>query len=141
MLTDEQIKIASEWWAGKLGAPGWNTAGFDMNDSKQAFQAMFIDTARHDMKSTFTDEQRAQFAGALAKELASEKGDSSYFGHALRVDYHPEGALDIALTACGISELQAAFPYKTTMLFNDGGVQVKEGYGAQFVELLTSKAE
>lgn len=128
MLTKEQIGVAVEWWAKALRNPKFDN-GDDSNAGGMAMVLALM--ARGNGPSAG---QIETFKSALAVEL--EKAKNDYYS--VNTDYGPGYVLGLAADKAGISG--SAFPWKTMMYFQNGGVQVACGYGAKAVELMEREA-
>jgi len=124
-LTDVQIEKAVDWWAGAIERPKFDNGD---NSSSGGFGSMLASLNT----DTVTDEQIAEFKKHLTDALR-EKGHSRF---GLNCDYNPDLTLSEAMKSAGISTNNA--PWKTNMNFWKGQVSVSHGYGAPYVNLLST---
>ena len=119
-LTPNQIETAVNWWIEALKYPKFDNG----DDSDTGMHAMMLATIASPKVS---ESQVSDFENSLRKSLGEI--DKSFFG--IGVDYNPDRILSVALEAAEIKNSMTALPWKTYMTFNDGGVQVGCGYGAE----------
>lgn len=126
-LTEKQIDAAVKWWGNALKVPKFQTLRPDDNSegSKPAAMAQVMAMISH---SEPEEDAVDKFKIALRSML--EDGEKH-----LSVDYGPCLELGRCLDAAGITS-GMSLPWKTTMRFDDNGVQVACGYGEPFVELV-----
>lgn len=130
-LSPAQVEAAVSWWAAALRDPT-----FRLGDS--SVQTIMAETlaARARRPSA---EQVQKFADALRATLQKGMGAMKYKGDKLWVDYDACEELRDALTQAGLDGKNITLlPWKTSMKFANGGVQVSCGYGAEWKELVTT---
>jgi hypothetical protein len=131
-LTDRQIEVAVEWWTERLKSPSFRTLSDcerrDPTQNAAGFAEMLAVLAHEEVETNKID----RFKEAL-RDVIGKNADHWLF---LGVDYHPDYLLQQALDAAGIEFSMTVLPWKTGMHFSDGGVQVSEGYGTPYTEIL-----
>ncbi len=130
-LTDVQINAAVEWWGKALEDPKFQTIRPDdtSEGSRPAGMAELMASAAH--KKPGEDNIR-KFKEALREKLLGPDGGAVR----LSVDYGPCRDLAECLEATDNSQGISSLPWKTSMHFRDGGVQVSCGYGEPYLELV-----
>ncbi len=136
-LSQEQIDYAVKWWMDILKRPKFNTLG-DSRRTHSDEPALFAEVMATvlNRESNLSDAQIELFGSDLKQALALPGRHEMYLG----VDYWPDKILSEAGHAAGFPDEMTIFPWKTSMTFRNGGVQVKYGYGAPDVELLLATA-
>lgn len=130
MLSDEQVECAVKWWEDLLKQPMFDALSEQERQSDPGQHMAMAELLATMAAEGRTATQIARFGAALRAEL---KESAVY---SIGVDYHPDRILWNALQAAGIDDDLTALPWKTTMWFRDGGVQVLLGYGGEVIELL-----
>ncbi|MCM1440501.1 MAG: hypothetical protein NC131_15075, partial [Roseburia sp.] len=133
MLSKRQMETAVQWWGEKVRGGATHNNGAD---SIQSFMAMMMADS---MVKTQDSEKVEKFKSLLREAFYNT--DYSFRTHdliRLSCDYGPDYILAECAEKAGIDTMN--FPWKTTMNFNDGGVQVSEGYGAPYENLELVKA-
>lgn len=127
-LSKKQIEAAVEWWSNALKSPKFQTLrpGDNNLGSQPARMAEIMATVGHKDPQ---EDGVTKFKDALRAVL--NKGEIR-----LNVDYHPCRELSDCLAKAGIDPGITLLPWKTSMHFDDGGVQVACGYGEPYIELL-----
>jgi hypothetical protein len=128
-FTDQQIKIAVDWWVDQLGR--MTSAGDGVLD---AFRRAELGS----IKQIPTPEQLMIFRLTLTEKLrhyVPDKWSPSSFG-VLKTDYEPSHILKEAALEAGID--LRLFPHKSIVWLypDDGSVEASGGYGADTVQLL-----
>ena len=130
-LTEMQIDAANEWWGKAYKNPRFQTLrpGDTSKGSQPAAMAELMAAAG---RQTPDNDSIAKFKEALRVKLQSNDEIM------LSVDYNPSRDLGECLEKAGGIQGTTALPWKSTMLFENGGVQVSCGYGEPYVELLAN---
>lgn len=127
-LTNEQIEAAVAWWCKVLRNPKYDnlgpTRGQDPEETRvnemSSLLAMMLPKSDSSVIDKFGNELRNKFQRDAAP-------------YCIGVDYGPDGFLGEAAKKSG---MKTEFPWKTIMWFENGGVQVRYGYGAKEEEIL-----
>lgn len=121
------IKKAVKWWSDQVRG---NKPHDNGDDSPAGRMGMLIADS---MRKPVGDVQIEIFEKALEEGLKAhfEKWGDNYVY--VGVDYSPDVVLSEAAQAAGIGPYN--FPFKTMMLFKNGEIWVKEGYGAESVQI------
>ncbi|MBU2249464.1 MAG: hypothetical protein KKD77_22140 [Gammaproteobacteria bacterium] len=133
-LSQAQIETAVEWWAAQLKAPEFKTLSGEERNDPDTVGVAIAEAVAHKLnreQGPPADEKMEAFKKGLRKIL---EGDTP--PHRLDVDYHPDQNLGMVAQAAGLPTEITSFPWKTSMWFRDGGVQVRTGYGAPVSEIL-----
>lgn len=120
-LTSAQVECAVNWWAGHLRPKGetvFENGGTDL--ANLMAKGLAVDLNRSE-RERITVDQVKDFSILLGEFLESGGPYDS-----LRVDYSPCTELNLSLRRAGIKPSLATFPWKTSMYFMNGGVQVNE---------------
>lgn len=128
MLSKRQMETAVQWWGEKVRGGATHNNGAD---SFQSFMAMMM----ADSLTKPQDDDKIEKFKSLLRE-AFYFTDFNFRTHdliTLSCDYNPDYILADCAEEAGINEFN--FPWKTTMRFRDGGVQVSEGYGVPYEDL------
>lgn len=135
-LTQQQIEVAVKWWCDILRGPKKFSGLSD--EERRSGQNRSYEMA--EMMATLTavenrpqDDKVAKFGEKLAELLANI---GFWHGSGIGVDYNPDATLRAALDAAGIRIGMTTLPWKTSMSFYNGGVEVHCGYGAPVEKLL-----
>ncbi|MCM1216003.1 MAG: hypothetical protein NC548_15960 [Lachnospiraceae bacterium] len=127
MLSKRQMETAVQWWGEKVRGGATHNNGAD---TFQSFMAMMMaDSLTKPQDDDKVEKFQLLLRGALLTEFNFRRHDYIHLG----CDYGPDRILSECAEKAGIDELN--FPWKTTMTFNNGGVQVSEGYGAPYEDL------
>jgi hypothetical protein len=123
-LTTEQIECAVNWWREALKEPRVHS-GDIVSDAIVSYR---------NAREGYDLGQIETFVSVLRIRLEAEfEEDDIDDTPRLMVDYEPKGILE---EIANETLYEGHFPWKTRMLFKDGGVQAKRGYGAEMVEIL-----
>jgi len=127
MSKEEVVKVAVDWWIGKLsGVPQWDNASLG---AEEDLMVSLLASLKGLPKEEDAPKMR-KFACDLYDLLMAEDTDS-YYGVMLSTDYGPEGLLYRASESSGIDTMR--FPFKTRMVVKTDEVKVASGYGADYV--------
>ena len=132
-VTQKQIEVGVEWWANALRGPEFQ--------ADKPGNATLVGLLAENMASSarkakiYTEEQIKKFGEKLTELL-----NRDYHGNLpqLTVEYEPRYELWTALEAAGIRPSNSVLPWKTTMTFMDGGVQIRS-IGSKPKELLLTQ--
>jgi len=124
----QEAELAAKWWGDKL------SCGFS-HDNGDAMQSALANFGK-DSRVRPDANQIESFRRALAK-LITEKTSGERKRLRISVDYHPNEDLWEAGKTAGIVNLE--LPIKTNMIIQPGSVEVSEGYGAKFIELMSKE--
>ena len=127
MLTDEQIRVAVDWWADAIQDPDFDNGDTSSMGGTTALLANLLSESH-----PVTPEKVEKFKTALTNLLKTTKVEDDYF--TLSVDYHPCSDLCLCAQVAEIDE--SRFPWKTRMYLDKGGVSVSAGYAAPLEKLL-----
>lgn len=136
MITQQQAKVAAQWWGERVKAPTFNALSDEERRDPVNKGMLIAQMMAEMMPRTTTTEQVADFVARLEKALLQDE-----HLYCVGVDYGPDRILNDAAEAAGINTRLEAFPWKTQMLFRDGGVQVSLGYCGPIEELLIVEAD
>lgn len=128
MLSKAQVETAVNWWSEKVRGGATHNNGAD---TFQSFMAMMMADS---MVKPQEDDKVEKFRNLLKDAIFSDY--YSFSRHefmTLSCDYDPDRILSDCAEKADIFTMN--FPWKTNMRFRDGGVQVKEGYGADYESL------
>ncbi len=135
-LTQRQIEVAVGWWCSLLnGAQAFSALRPEERNDRENES-----TALAEIKATVAsgdgiDALRLTlFREKLSAILASNEFRPEH--DLLHVDYSPEWFLAQALEAAGIPVGTTTLPWKTSMMFRDGGVVASRGEGSPVETLL-----
>lgn len=120
-LNDDQLMVGSLYWGNLLKTKG---AGIDSGVS--AIERMLA-VSRNE--TTIDDLKVRTFTMSLYDKL-----NGCDDCHVLMVDYAPQGLLLEVMKEMGLENADI-LPFKTTMTFKGGAVQVQHGDGAGFVDV------
>lgn len=135
-LTERQIDVAVEWWAGKVRGPVEHHAEHPGANDRSNRMIAAVGRIASAGRLRVTEGQALLFSEALRAALRDvDLGLLLSIG----VEYRPDRILQDALTAAEILDDFTVLPWKTVMWFDGGGVQVAEGYGAGRLDLLASE--
>ena len=121
------LKKAVKWWSDQVRG---NKPHDNGDDSPAGRMGMLMADS---MRKPVGDVQIGIFEKALEeglKALLDEWGGNNVY---VGVDYSPGVVLSEAAQAAGIGPYN--FPFKPMMLFKNGEIWVKEGYGAEPVQI------
>lgn len=121
------LKKAVKWWSDQVRG---NKPHDNGDDSPASRMSMLMADS---MRKPVGDVQIGIFEKALEEGLKArfeEWGDNYVY---VGVDYSPDVVLSEAAQAAGIGPYN--FPFKTMMIFKNGEIWVKEGYGAEPVQI------
>ena len=124
MFTDEQIKVAVDWWADKL-----YHCKFDNGDPSETGAMTMMMAVMG--KPEVTEYQVQAFRDALTRGLKAIDKDSVTLG----VDYHPDKILADSCACADINGI-TALPWKTRMWMDASGVKVAYGYQSPVEQLV-----
>lgn len=128
MLTKAQVDTAANWWSEKVRGGATHDNGADCI---QSFMAMMM---ADKMVKPQEDDKVEKFRNLLKDAMFSDYYSfNSHEFMTLSCDYGPDRILSDCAEKADIFTIN--FPWKTTMRFGNGGVQVKEGYGADYESL------
>ena len=125
-ITPEQAKAAADWWTEQIKNPRFDNG----DDSETGGMTMILQTILAN-KTRPSAEKYDAFRVALEAAIIKQ---NPRFG--LHVDYDPDRVLADVAEATSINPSQ--FPWKTSMYFRDGGVQVRAGYRAETKEIMAA---
>jgi len=130
-MNEQQARVGARWWADCLR----NGSKMDNGDKSEIggmtlAMAMMLQQSRI---SKITPEQVDVFETALVDTIMAFEDE---LWDVLNVDYHANAPLRAAGEKAGIDVDFGVLPMKTTMYFQDDGVQLLYGYGAPVQELL-----
>lgn len=121
------LKKAVKWWSDQVRG----NKPHDNGDNSPAGRMGML--MADSMRKPVGDVQIGIFEKTLEEGLKArfeEWGDNYVY---VGVDYSPDVVLSEAAQAAGIGPYN--FPFKTMMLFKDGEIWVREGYGAEPVQI------
>jgi hypothetical protein len=124
VLSEEQIEKAVNWWADQIQNPRYQTLSSEERKDPATLPAAGAEALMTKAAANMPKlgpEQIDTFKKALASILRRE--NPRY----IRVDYDPDIYLAGAADEASISHL--LFSWKTSMLFENGGVRAGVGYG------------
>lgn len=123
----KDLEKAVKWWSNKVCKPKPHSNGDESRGS--VFAMILADMGTKEV----TDEQRMTFEKKLGELIEEKEKEWEGLQFCIGCDYGPDNVLGDAAKAAGINELN--FPFKTLMIFKDGKIMVRDGYGAPPVEI------
>lgn len=130
MDRERVIEVAVNWWADKISKRHHHDNGDNSNASIMA--CLMADISYKPV----TQEQLEIFKNELRKQLENEyeKIEKGYCRDILLMcDYNPCFMLAIPANNAGISNMN--FPFKSSMVIEDGTIKISDGYCKPFVEI------
>lgn len=128
-LSQQQVEMAANWWVEAVRAPTYDNG----DTSPQAGIVTMMAMLGHDEPP---NDRLEAFHNGLTELLKTNKHIADF---GLHVDYHPSYELGELAEQVGLDTGVNSFPWKTHMWFSDGGITVREGYGAPTRELLAKQ--
>ena len=123
----KSVSVAAEKWATMISDTS-NLRNFDNGEKKNDIGFfMSIMGSLRAMEHTPTPEQVSLFKDTLEELIENELLSGRSHEVTLRVDYHPEGLLDMAAEKAGIDA--SVFPFKRTMWVTSTSVKFSDGCG------------
>ena len=124
-LTKQQIEKAVSWWGEVLKNPK-----YDNGDDSEA--GIVNSALAYNWRTEPSNKDIKKFKSNLTKILEEDR--CSLHSFALTCDYHP--CKDLLEATKGTRLNEGNFPWKTEMIFREGGkVLVSYGYGSPWKEL------
>lgn len=134
-LTDDQIRVACEWWAARITRPTFNALRPEERRREDSQPMAVAEIMAASMVEDINEGAVARFQLELAQRLHTD--EQARWG--IGVDYGPDRILSEAAAAAGIKVTMMTFPWKSFMSFHDGKVEAYCGYGQPFETLYEPK--
>lgn len=128
-ITGRMADFAAEWWAKRIDG------NVKHDNGDESLNGAVAGVLGDMLSKPTTQEQLEVFKEHLSRYILDKASlEKSVY---LECDYNPDGPLTTSATKAGISLFN--FPWKTSMMITEDGIEVKEGYGAHFKKIYHEK--